>query len=672
MVINENINVVLTAITKGFNAANGVIKQTMVNLRGYNEITANQTQLLGASIAARQKSALQYKTMGKAIEETTSRYSRMGKEVVSVGTTATKAISREQDATRDQTSILAASIANRQRGNAVLSTNSRNIGILDSKLENASKVANRFKMEYLGIMFAGMALTRSMGKILRPAAQSVGIFEEFSDILTDAFSPIMEAIMPMVEKLSDFMDSLSDGTKMFLGVVALLILGLGLLLSLVGQGVLAYTSLSMALGRTSIVATSASGSMFNLGIASKSAATGLAAVTATSATAATGVTSVGVAAGVAGTTAQVALFPFLPIMYAIAAIVLLLVYLFYNWEDVVDSLSGIIDKFGVKIRMMATSAVLFLGWMGDKMSSLGESFSNAWEAAGESLTNIWEGITTFLSDTWENIKNFFIGIWTGMINWFKGLWTGVSTWFSEKLTGIWEFFKNTWTSISTWFSEKLTSIWKFFRDIWDKLSTWFSEKLTSIKNFFIEKWTSIKTWFSEHLNSVSNFFKDIWNKIHTWFSEKLDKIKETFSSVWNSIKDTASSVWGGITGVIKGAINIIIGLINKLTGAWNSLSFTVPKIKIPFLGTFGGGTYGVPQIPNIPYLANGGIVSKPTLAMIGEKGPEAVVPLGKGIGQEITFSPVYNITVADKYEFERMIKFNNTKMVEDLRRLINT
>ena len=33
--------------------------------------------------------------------------------------------------------------------------------------------------------------------------------------------------------------------------------------------------------------------------------------------------------------------------------------------------------------------------------------------------------------------------------------------------------------------------------------------------------------------------------------------------------------------------------------------------------------------PNIPHLAKGGVVSKPTLALIGEDGPEAVVPLGK-------------------------------------------
>jgi hypothetical protein len=41
----------------------------------------------------------------------------------------------------------------------------------------------------------------------------------------------------------------------------------------------------------------------------------------------------------------------------------------------------------------------------------------------------------------------------------------------------------------------------------------------------------------------------------------------------------------------------------------------------------------MPDIPDIPSLAVGGIVTRPTLAMIGESGPEAVVPLSRaGIG----------------------------------------
>ena len=43
-------------------------------------------------------------------------------------------------------------------------------------------------------------------------------------------------------------------------------------------------------------------------------------------------------------------------------------------------------------------------------------------------------------------------------------------------------------------------------------------------------------------------------------------------------------------------------------------------------------------LPDIPMLAKGGIVTGPTLALIGEAGPEAVVPLGKGGGMGNTFN----------------------------------
>jgi hypothetical protein len=65
------------------------------------------------------------------------------------------------------------------------------------------------------------------------------------------------------------------------------------------------------------------------------------------------------------------------------------------------------------------------------------------------------------------------------------------------------------------------------------------------------------------------------------------------------------------------------------------LSFKVPG-WVPGLGGKGF------DVPNIPMLAAGGIVTSPTLAMIGEAGPEAVVPLsragefGMGGGNNVT------------------------------------
>ena len=74
-------------------------------------------------------------------------------------------------------------------------------------------------------------------------------------------------------------------------------------------------------------------------------------------------------------------------------------------------------------------------------------------------------------------------------------------------------------------------------------------------------------------------------------------------------------------------IRTLLGLIGKLISALG---------KIPGLGSLGSFVGGA--IKGIPGLAAGGIVTQPTLAMIGEGGPEAVIPLDRmgGGGSGIT------------------------------------
>lgn len=82
-------------------------------------------------------------------------------------------------------------------------------------------------------------------------------------------------------------------------------------------------------------------------------------------------------------------------------------------------------------------------------------------------------------------------------------------------------------------------------------------------------------------------------------------------------------------------------LINALIGLWNRLDLKFPRIEIPdWVPVIGGKGFGGFDIfPDLPLLAKGGIVTGPTLAMIGEAGPEAVVPLDRlGTGGGITIN----------------------------------
>jgi hypothetical protein len=83
-------------------------------------------------------------------------------------------------------------------------------------------------------------------------------------------------------------------------------------------------------------------------------------------------------------------------------------------------------------------------------------------------------------------------------------------------------------------------------------------------------------------------------------------------------------------------------IFNAIASLWNNsigkISFTFPDF-VPGLGGRGF------KVPNIPMLAAGGIVTGPTLAMIGERGPEAVIPLNRAGGMGTTIN-IYS-TIAD-------------------------
>jgi hypothetical protein len=92
----------------------------------------------------------------------------------------------------------------------------------------------------------------------------------------------------------------------------------------------------------------------------------------------------------------------------------------------------------------------------------------------------------------------------------------------------------------------------------------------------------------------------------------------------NALGVSWDDVWNGMISGMKWAINIMIDGFNALIDAQNAIS------------SLGGLNPYAYEIPNIPRLAAGGIVTEPTVAMIGEAGPEAVVPLtgnnGAGMG----------------------------------------
>jgi len=118
---------------------------------------------------------------------------------------------------------------------------------------------------------------------------------------------------------------------------------------------------------------------------------------------------------------------------------------------------------------------------------------------------------------------------------------------------------------------------------------------------------------------------------------KFEGVRKIVDNVFGFLKDVVMGSIDIITTYVQSVLGVYKTIFNTIAKLWNNtigkLSFEFPS-WVPGLGGKGF------SVPNIPMLGDGGIVSSPTLAMIGERGPEAVIPLNRagGMGGNYTIN----------------------------------
>lgn len=162
---------------------------------------------------------------------------------------------------------------------------------------------------------------------------------------------------------------------------------------------------------------------------------------------------------------------------------------------------------------------------------------------------------------------------------------------------------------------------------------WLWNNVEGFRNFFIKAWDGIRN----AITGVFNWVKTNWPLLLALLTgpiglavlliiRNFDKIRDVARNVFNWIKGIFSTIGDVASGIFRGAVNSVLGtaenIINGFIRAINNVVGIINRIPGVNIGNIGE--------LNIPRLANGGIVTSPTLAEIGEGGEaEAVIPLSK-------------------------------------------
>ncbi len=318
------------------------------------------------------------------------------------------------------------------------------------------------------------------------------------------------------------------------------------------------------------------------------------------------------------------------LIIAIAGLVAGFVLLYKKSETVRNIISRLWDVIGIGPRVVAAA----IGKVRDFAAVLGKiKIPNIFGA-------VWGGITGMAKTAAGKIGSIFGGFKMPNLSLMPKIVWNIAEFPFEAISAVTEKISGIMGKI------RLPDIWESFRStaisaigsIEEKLSAFMSSlaSLGKIYDILTSGAASAYSFVTDKLNALVSFVGSI-----TW--------PQSLGDIWNIITSGASSVFQTVTNALNWVIDKVNWFLDKLN-----------KIKLPsWLPIVGGKGVNIQMIEQIkapaaapapvPGHAEGGIFSTPHVAMVAEKGPEAILPLDRLLGairesRAGTIAPSVNIT----------------------------
>lgn len=226
------------------------------------------------------------------------------------------------------------------------------------------------------------------------------------------------------------------------------------------------------------------------------------------------------------------------------------------------------------------------------------------------LVKNWETVSRVAGEVWANI----VAVWNIVAEWFKtNVIDPVVKFFADLWAGIQLIFNN----VVNWFKDIFQKAWLGIQIIWSVVVAYYS----GIWNGIVAIFSGVGNWFA-------GVFQGAWNGIKSIFGG----VGSFFVGIWNTITgifgSIGTAIGNGIAGAFKTVVNAILGFAeNTINGFIRAINVAIDLInKIP------GVNVGKLSTLSVPRLATGGVIDKATLAVVGESGREAVMPLENNTG----------------------------------------
>lgn len=306
-------------------------------------------------------------------------------------------------------------------------------------------------------------------------------------------------------------------------------------------------------------------------------------------------------------------------------------------EDALEAIGEFFAEFGPRVADGFGDAVEGAVDIGQQIA---DGFVNIFGPIGDAIANAASALGTFFTETLPNwgaqavafllqlgidIFNGLVGIGADIVEWASGLLNTVTTTFTNltnmaslALDALGLNITSSLGSFSSSFTNATTGISERWNRFWTNTTNTARNALNTVRDFIANILSSIRSTINGWIDGVRSRWSSFWNGLSGFVSSGLSAARSSVDRALNGIRDAFNTMSNRVRGILTGLRDFISGIFSRIQGIVSNIS-----------GAISSAISAAQNLGNIDLnpFANGGMVNGPTAALVGEAGPEVIIPL---------------------------------------------
>lgn len=276
------------------------------------------------------------------------------------------------------------------------------------------------------------------------------------------------------------------------------------------------------------------------------------------------------------------------------------------------------------------------GFIGENWEAMKDAASDSFENIKNSANSLFNGVYSIFTEFGTNIASnlseigdqFYNALWLPItdgaitaINFVVGVGALIYEGICEALAPFGEWLdstvciplQETATEIYSYLCDSVSAAWEYVSSIFASVAEWFNSTVCIPLQ---EATNSAALCIQTALSSAWDYISGIYGAAASWFE----------STVWSPVSSSVETVKLSISNSFQSAYNSITSIFSGLSSWFENNVIAPVKAKFNSVTSLGSSITGLHTSSESPK-ANGGFILNEQHALIGEAGPEVIIPL---------------------------------------------